>query len=106
MDELLIRMMDSLREGQRTLDQELHPRLRAQDPDWAMLERLRDVADEYAEQARQLRQMLTETVTNADLIEEVDRLCEYFEGAADLIAQETGNAEDAAASPTDEEGRS
>lgn len=62
-----------------------------------MLERLRDVANEYAERARQLQLMMTERVADAELIEEVDRLCEYFEGTADLIAQETGDAEDAEA---------
>lgn len=102
MGELFAEMLGSLREGQRLIDQELYPRLQEQDPDWAMLTRLRDVADEHAERARQLRQMMTERADDADQIEEVDRMCEYFEGAADLIAQETGDAEDAATPPVDE----
>lgn len=103
MDELFAEMLASLREGQRTIDQELHPRLQEQNPDWAMLTRLRDVANEYAERARQLRLMMTERAGDADLIEEVDRMCEYFDGAADLIAQETGDAEDAATLPVDDD---
>ena len=105
MDELFMEALASLREGQWTIDQELQPRLQAPEPDWAMLERLRDVANEYAERARQLQLMMTERVADTDLIEEVDRLREYFEGTADLIAQETGDAEEAEVPPTNNEGR-
>lgn len=87
------------------IDQELHPLLQAQIPDWSMLMRLRDVADEHAERARKLRQMMTDTGAEADLLEEVDRLCEYFDGTADVIAQETGDAEDAAALAADDGAR-
>ncbi len=102
MDALYVGAMTSLREGQRAIDQELHPLLQAQDPDWSMLMRLRDVSDEYAERARQLRQVMTERGAEADALEELDRLCEYFDGTADLIAQETGDAEDAAALATND----
>ena len=102
MDELFAEMMASLREGQRAIDREVQPLLQAQESDLSMLMRLRDVADEYAERARQLRQKMTETGADANSLEEVDRLCKYFDGTAGLIAQETGNADDAASSPTSE----
>jgi hypothetical protein len=60
-----------------------------------MLERLRDVADEYAERARQLRGIMTERGADGDALDEVDELCRYFDSTAGLIAQETGDAEDA-----------
>lgn len=104
MDEMYVEAMASLREGQRAIDQELHPLLQAETPDWTMLMRLRDVANEYAERARQLRQVMTDRGAGADALEEVDQLCEYFDGSADLIAQETGDAEDAAALATDGDG--
>ena len=83
-------MIAPLREGRRALDEELSPILEAQLPDWPMLERLRDVAGEYAERARQLRRMMVEREADPDLLEEVDQLCRYFDGTADLIAQRTG----------------
>ncbi len=103
MDPLFAEMMASLREAQAAIDQELHPLLQAQDPDWSMLMRLRDVATEHAERARDVRQMMTDGGAEADLLEEVDRLCEYFDGTANVIAQETGDAEDAAALTADDE---
>ena len=103
MEALFVEMIAPLRAGRTALDVELHPLLQAQNPDWSMLMRLRDVADEYAEHARQLRRMMIDRGADADSIEEVDRLCEYFDGTANLIAQETGDAEDAAPDPDDEE---
>ena len=91
MNEQIIEMIASLREGRRALDAEVSPILEAQLPDWAMLERLRDVADEYAGRARILRQMLLDLGAEADRLEEVDQLCKYFDGTADLIAQRTGD---------------
>ena len=93
MDDPLDRKIHSLREGQKALDVELRPILENEPPDWSMLERLRDVADEYAARARELRQVMTEQDANADLLEEVDLLCKYFDGTADLIAQRTGDRE-------------
>ena len=86
-------MIASLREGRRALDAELSPILEAQLPDWSMLERLRDVADDYAARARELRQVMTEQDADAESLEEVDHLCKYFDGTADLIAQRTGDRE-------------
>ena len=91
---LLAEMLISLREGQSAIDAEVQPLLNAPEPDWSMLERLRDVADDYAGRARRLRQMMSETSANPDTLEEVDRLCKYFDGTAALIAQETGDGED------------
>jgi phytoene/squalene synthetase len=101
MDERFAEIMGSLREGQRALDQELYPLLQEQNPDWSMLERLRDVADEYARRARHLREMLTAREAEAGPLEEADQLCRYFDTTASLIAQETGDADDTS-SPTDE----
>jgi hypothetical protein len=102
MDNLFSERLASLLEGQRAIDAEVQPLLQAQNPDWSMLERLRDVADEYAERARQLRQKMTERGADEASLEEVDRLCKYFDGTAGLIAQETGDADDAASSATGE----
>ena len=93
MDNSFVEMMASLREGQTGLDEELRPLLQAQNPDWSMLERLRDVADEYAERARQLRGIMTERGADDEALDEVDELCRYFDSTAGLIAQETGDAE-------------
>jgi hypothetical protein len=60
------------------------------------------VADEYAERARDLRQMMIGSGADADALEEVDRLCKYFDGTAGLIARETGDEEDASSSATDD----
>lgn len=95
MGELFAEMLASLREGQMALDREVHPLLQAQEPDLSMLERLRDVSDEYARRARQLRRMMTERGADEDSLEEVDRLCKYFDGTAGLIAQGTGDDEGA-----------
>jgi hypothetical protein len=102
MDELFAEGLASLREGQKAIDQEVHPLLQAQEPDLSMLMRLRDVADEYAERARDLRQMMTGRGADADSLEEVDRLCKYFDGTAGLIAQETGDADTAADPPAND----
>jgi uncharacterized membrane protein YccC len=93
MDELLANMLASLLEGQRALDQEVHPLLQAREPDMSMLERLRDVADEHAERARQLRHVMTERQVDIASLEKVDGLCKYFDGTARLIAQETGDVD-------------
>jgi hypothetical protein len=93
MDEPFDETMAFLREGQRALDVELRPILDDQLPDWSMLERLRDVADDYAARARALRNMMTEQDADADSLEEVDQLCKYFDGTADLIAQRIGDDE-------------
>lgn len=93
MDDLLDRKIHSLREGQRALDVELRPILENEFPDWSMLERLRDVADEYAARARELRHRMSQQDADADSLEEVDQLCKYFDGTADLIAQRTGDRE-------------
>jgi hypothetical protein len=92
MDALFAEIMASLRGGQQAIDQELHPLLQAENPDWSMLRRIRDVANEYAVRARQLRQMMTVGGVEADLLEELDRLCEYFDGMFDVTAQETEGA--------------
>ncbi len=91
MDEQFNEMVASLREGRRALDAELSSMLEAQLPDWSRLERLRDVADEYALRARVLRQMMIEREADADRLEEVDQLCKYFDGTTGLIAQRTGD---------------
>jgi hypothetical protein len=96
MGERFVEIVASLRQGQKALDEELHPLLQAQNPDWSMLERLRDVADEYAGRARQFRRLMIERGAEADVLDEVDRLCTYFDSTAALIAQETGDAEDEA----------
>ena len=93
MAELFDETMASLREGREALDVELRPILENELPDWSMLERLRDVADEYAARARHLRQLMTEQGAATDPLEEVDQLCKYFDGTADLIAQRTGDSE-------------
>ena len=36
--------------------------------------------------------MMIDSGAEADSLEEVDGLCKYFDGTADLIAQETGDA--------------
>ena len=69
-----------------------------------MLMRIRDVADEYAGRARHLRQMMTDAGAGADALQEVDQFCQYFDGTADLIAQETGDA-DVAVPEAPEDGR-
>jgi hypothetical protein len=102
MDELFDEMIASLREGQSAMDLELRPLLAAQSLDWSMLMRLRDVADEYAGRARLLRQMMTDAGAEADTLQEVDQFCQYFDGTADLIAQETGDADVAAPEPPED----
>jgi hypothetical protein len=37
--------------------------------------------------------MMTEQDADADSLEEVDQLCKYFDGTADLIAQRIGDDE-------------
>lgn len=101
MDEMFSEMMTSLRDGQKALDQEVHPLLQAETPDLTLLMRLRDVADEYAARAQVLRQMMTDKGADADQFEEVVRLCRYFDGTADLIAQETGDSDQPAGSRSD-----
>jgi hypothetical protein len=64
------------------------------------LERLLDVADEYAGRARVLREKMTEQGADAEALKEVDLLCRYFDTTAGLIAQETGDAEGDTAPPT------
>ena len=103
MDQLFAEMLTSLREGQKAIDQEVQPLLQAPEPDLSMLMRLRDVADEYAERARDLRLMMIGRDAGPDALEEVDRLCKYFDGTAGLIAQETGDA-GAAVDPTADDG--
>ena len=93
MDGRLAEMLASLREGQKAIDQEVQPLLQAQEPDLSILMRLRDVADEYAERARDLRDILTGRGPDPVALEEVDGLCKYFDGTAGLIAQATGDAE-------------
>lgn len=46
MDDLFADTVAALREGQRAMDVEVRLRLEAQPPDWSMLMRLRDVANE------------------------------------------------------------
>jgi hypothetical protein len=107
MDMLLAEMLASLREGHRAIDAEVQPLLQAEAPDWPMLERLRDVADEYAGRARVVRHMMSKAGAGADdpdALEEVERLCTYFERTAALIAQQTGDTDDAP-STNDEAGR-
>jgi hypothetical protein len=94
MDDLLDRRINALRDGRRDLDVELRPVLENELPDWSMLERLRDVADDYAARARQLRAMMIEQDADADSLAEMDQLCAYFNGTADLIAQRTGDREE------------
>ena len=97
MDVPLTEMLASLREGQSGLDAEVRPLLQAEAPDWSMLERLRDVADEYAGRARVVRHMMSKAGAGADdpdALEEVERLCTYFERTAALIAQQTGDTDD------------
>jgi hypothetical protein len=93
MDDLFAEMLLSLHEGQEAIDREVYPLLQAQEPDLSMLMRLRDVADEQAARARELRRMMTERGADEDALKEVDRVCKYFDGTAGLIAQETGDAE-------------
>ena len=95
MDVPLTEMLASLREGQSGLGAEVQPLLQAEAPDWSMLERLRDVADEYAGRARVVRHMMSKAgADDPDALEEVERLCTYFEGTAALIAQQTGDTDD------------
>jgi hypothetical protein len=91
MDEHFGDMLASLRDSQRANDQELRPLLEAQPPDWSMLMRLRDVADEHAGRARVLRQMMKDSDADPAALMEVDQLCAFFDGTAALIAQETGD---------------
>ena len=91
----LVEMVASLHEGQGALDAEVRRLLGFQIPDWSMLERLRDVADEFAARARQLRRMMSEAgaAVDANALEavcrEVDALCRSFEGTARRIDQAT-----------------
>ena len=103
MDDLFLELVASLREGQGVIDAEVQLLLHAENPDRSMLARLRDVANDYAERARQLRQMMTEGSTDEAALEEVNRLCAYFDGTAGLISQETGNT-DAASTTGVEDG--
>src|SRR4028118_337117 len=96
MDDLFADMVAALREGQRAMDRDVRLRLEAQPPDWSMLMRLRDVANDYAERGRRLRQMMTDSDADDRALAEVDQLCTFFNGTADLIAQGTGDAEVAA----------
>ena len=103
MDDLFLEMVASLREGQRAIDAEMQPLLHSENPDRSMLARLRDVADDYAERARQLRQMMIEGSTDEAALEELNRLCAYFDGTAGLIAQETVNTDAASTTGVEDE---
>jgi hypothetical protein len=93
---MLNRLIASLRETQSALELEVHPLLESRYADRAMLMRLHDVAQESARRARHMREGMIASRADDKARAAVDRLCRYFEGTADLIANKVAHIEAAA----------
>lgn len=90
MQDLFIEQIDALRAAQKALGDELQQFLEAKPQDRSMLARLQDASDQLSERARRLQEIMFDQNADAALLDEMDHLCEYFEGTADLIAYRRG----------------